>query len=424
MKRFFAILLAWTCAAAPVLAAEGLKSGDHVAIIGDSITEQKQYSVFIEDYLLMCQPATGLSTTQFGWGGETAGGFNNRLENDLLRFKPTVATTCYGMNDGGYSPSNPGKLKGYHDAQVAIVKKMKAAGVRFIVVGSPGCVDTDFFRRDPNNPAQAQTASAMYNATLGDLRDVARKVAEEEGVAFANVFDAMHSAMQKGKAKYGAGYHFCGGDGFHPDANGHLAMAYAFLKALGCDGEIGTITVDLAGGKADASEGHKVLSSKDGVIEVESVRYPFCFYGDPKSTGSTRGAAEFLPFNEELNRFKLVVKGAQGGKQKVVWGTASKEFTSEQLASGVNLAAEFPDNPFSEPFRQVEGKIRAQQNFETPLVKDVINKFGAIKRMLPDETETLDRIIGKLVAKDKELADASSAAVKPVKHTIKIEAVK
>ncbi len=27
-----------------------------------------------------------------------------------------------------------------------------------------------------------------------------------------------------------------GRDGVHPDRNGHLVMAYAFLKALGCDG--------------------------------------------------------------------------------------------------------------------------------------------------------------------------------------------
>lgn len=34
-----------------------VQRGDIVAVIADSITEQKQYSVFIEDYLLMCQPA-------------------------------------------------------------------------------------------------------------------------------------------------------------------------------------------------------------------------------------------------------------------------------------------------------------------------------------------------------------------------------
>src|SRR5438552_18817579 len=78
-----------------------LKPGDSVALCGDSITEQKLYSVFIEDYLLMCQPVSNPETMQFGWSGEKADGFLARMENDVLRFKPRIATTCYGMNDGG-----------------------------------------------------------------------------------------------------------------------------------------------------------------------------------------------------------------------------------------------------------------------------------------------------------------------------------
>src|SRR5438105_2007972 len=70
-----------------------LQPGDTVAIIGDSITEQKMYSVFIEDYLLMCQPAQVARAMQFGWGGETAEGFKNRMTNDCFRYKPSVATT-------------------------------------------------------------------------------------------------------------------------------------------------------------------------------------------------------------------------------------------------------------------------------------------------------------------------------------------
>ena len=100
-------------------------------------------------------------------------------------------------------------------------------------------------------------------------------------------------------------------------------MAYAFLKALGCDGDIGTITVDLAANKAEATDGHKVLSATDGTVEVESSRYPFCFYRRPASPSATSGIIEFFPFNEDLNRFKLVVTGLPAGtKAKVTWGKA------------------------------------------------------------------------------------------------------
>src|SRR5215208_912431 len=103
----------------------GLKGNDLIAICGDSITEQKQYSVFMEDYLLMCQPAGDLKTCQFGWSGETSWGFAARMNNDVGWFHPTAATTAYGMNDGGYSPMTPDKAKRYHDAQSDIVKKFK-----------------------------------------------------------------------------------------------------------------------------------------------------------------------------------------------------------------------------------------------------------------------------------------------------------
>ena len=270
------------------------------------------------------------------------------MDNDLLQFHPTVMTTCYGMNDGGYSPMTPDKAQRYKDSQTQIVEKAKKAGVRLIVVGSPGCVDTDMFKR---NPAEAQ----MYNKTLGDLKDIARSVAQAEGVTFANVYEPMIDVMGKTKAKFGHTYHLAGGDGVHPDSNGHLVMAYAYLKALGASGDIGKISVDLAADKADATAGHKVLSCKAGAVELESTRYPFCFYGDPKQTNSTRGVLEFLPFNQDLNRFILVVSGP-ADHYKVTWGKTSKEFSASQLKEGINLAAEFLDNPFSEAFQKVDAR--------------------------------------------------------------------
>lgn len=395
-----------------------LQSGDYVAVIGDSITEQRLYSLYIEDYLLMCQPAAGLRVTQFGWGGETAPGFARRMANDMLRFRPSVATTCFGMNDGGYSPMDPAKAQRYRDGQKSIVQQLKQASVRLIVVGSPGCVDADTFGN--RNPERA----VMYNQTLAELRDIAREVAQEEGVIFANVFDPMVATMTKAKAKYGKEYHLGGGDGVHPDRNGHLVMAYAFLKALGCDGHIGTITVDLAANKAEASPGHKILAVAGGQVELESSRYPFCFFGDPAQTNSTRGVLEFLPFNAELNRFQLVVQGLDTAQAKITWGTASQEFSAAALAQGINLAAVFLDNPFCEPFRKVEEEIARQQNLEVGLVKSLLHNLPEYKRLVPAEEAGLERIAAALLDADKAAREAAAAAVAPVQHTLKIEPVR
>jgi lysophospholipase L1-like esterase len=399
------------------LAAEAkLQEGDSVAVIGDSITEQRLYTMFIEDYLLMCQPAPKLRAMQFGWGGETAGGFRGRMANDCLPFKPTIATTCYGMNDGGYRPFKENEQgKSYRENQKAIVEGFKKAGLRMIVVGSPGAVDFNTFRG-----GNAEMA-AMYNETLGKLRDIAREVAQEQGVLFANVHDAMMEAMKKAEAKLGKTYNVCGGDGFHPGPNGHLVMAYAFLKAMGCDGAIGTITVDLADGKATATDGHKVLSCQGGTVEIESSRYPFCFFGDPKSPGSTSGIIEFFPFNEDLNRFTLVVKGAKAARLRVTWGKTSKEFDAAALEKGINLAAEFIENPFCGQFQKVEQLVRAQQNFETPAIKEIINKLPSLRNALAGKEEALERVRASVTQLDKDLSDLAASAVAPVRHTLKIE---
>src|SRR6516164_7588184 len=115
-----------------------LKEGDRLAICGDSITEQKMYSRIIEDYLTMCVPELHVSVRQYGWSGERAPGFLARMTNDCLRFKPTIATTCYGMNDHEYRPYEERIGKTYRENCAAIDEAFKANGVR-VIEGSAGC---------------------------------------------------------------------------------------------------------------------------------------------------------------------------------------------------------------------------------------------------------------------------------------------
>ena len=394
-----------------------LKESDLLAICGDSITEQKLYSVYIEDYLLMCKPASSARAMQFGWGGEKVDGFLTRMSN-VLRFPVTAATTFYGMNDGGYAPLTPERAAAYKAGTKSIVETFKKSGVRVIVVGSPGVVDSKTFR--PANPDEDK----VYNKTLSDLRDIARDVAKSENVAFADVHAAMSAVMIKAKAKYGEDYPIAGPDGVHPGPNGHLVIAYAFLKALGCDGDIGTITVDLAANKADATAGHKILSAKDGVIEIESTRYPFCFFGDPKSPDATLGVIEFFPFNQDLNRLTLKIANPGAENLKITWGTESKEFAAAELAKGINLAAAFAaKNPFSDQFKKVEDAIRTQQNYETPLIQHLLHNWPSYVKLLPEQKDALDKIAQAAIDKARNLNDAAAAAAQPVKHTIKIERI-
>ena len=414
MKRLLIALV--IAAIAPLHAEPILKHGDCVAVVGDSITEQKIYSRFIELYLTVCVPQLDARCFQFGWGGETANGFLRRMDNDLAVFKPTIVTTCYGMNDGGYRAFDPGIGKNYEDNMRPIVTKLKTQGVT-VIVGGPGAVDTTYFRR-------SETKAEIYNDNLAHLSAIARKLADENGFPHADVHGALIAAMTKAKSAFGNDYDCCGRDGVHPGANGHLVMAYAFLKAMGLDGNIGTITIDLTG-DATATDGHKILSAANGKVECESARYPFCFSGDEKSSGCTRSMVPFVPFNQDLNRFTLVVKNLNASRAKVSWGKATKTFTRDQLAAGINLAAEFLDNPFTDAFAAVERAVSAKEDFETTMIKDLITRFPNLRARLGADAETdaaLDTLCRKLTARQAALSDAVQAARQPVRHTLQVQA--
>src|SRR5882762_7278122 len=196
-----------------------LRQGDRLAICGDSITEQKMYSRIMEDYLTMCVPDLQIEVRQYGWSGERAPGFLARMTNDCLRFKPTVATTCYGMNDHEYRPYEDRIGKTYRDNSIAIVESFKAHGVR-VVQGSPGCVG--------KMPGWVKTASGTVedlNLNLCNLRNIGIEIADQEQVGFADVFWPMLTAGFEARKRYATNYDIAGTDGVHPGWAGHGVMA-------------------------------------------------------------------------------------------------------------------------------------------------------------------------------------------------------
>lgn len=353
---------------------------------------------------------------QFGWSGERAGGFAARLENDLAVFNPNVATTCYGMNDGSYTAFTPQIGGEYEKNMRAVIAGLQKVGVKVMAIGSPGGVDPDFFTRPT-------IKGELYNENLAQLRDIAKKLAEENKQPFANVHDTMMSALTKSKAALGKGYGPFGGDGFHPAPAGQLLMAQAFLKALGFDGEIGTINVDMKGAST-ASSGHAVKGGENGSVTLESTKWPFVFDADTQSAGSNRSILPFTSFNEDLNRLTLKVKNLSAAKARVTWGGQSKEFTREQLEAGVNLAAEFTKTPFDNDFAALTNAIIQKESFETTLIKNLVTHM----RVIAAEAAEEPKVAAALTKLKKKLADEHAKmdanvrkAIKPVTHTLKVE---
>ena len=396
-----------------------IKQGDRLAICGDSITEQKMYSRLIEDYLTVCVPQLDVTVRQYGWSGERAGGFLGRMTNDCLRFQPTIATTCYGMNDHEYRPYEPRIGDAYRQNSAAIVRAFKANQVR-VVMGSPGPVG--------KMPSWVKTASGTVhdlNMNLCRLRNIGIELAREEKVGFADLFWPMFTTGIKAQTLYGPDYAIAGKDGVHPGWAGQAMMAYAFLKAMGLNGEVARLEVDLKRSRITTSEGHYATSSGAGEFTIESSRYPFCAClpqtkgyptcgaNDAGRDDTIRSVLQLVPFDQDLNRFMLVVKGAKKKNYRVTWGTESLSIPGSDLKHGVNLASLFPSNPFSAAFARVDEAVAAKQAYETAQVKQSFHSAEARANM--------DATVLRTESERAPLASAIKSAFVPVRHTLKIE---
>ena len=161
----------------------------------------------------------------YRWSGETAEGFLRRITNDCLRFKPTVATTCYGMNDYRYKPYDAANAAWYRSNYTALARSLKDAGAR-VVVGSAGCVG-----KVASWVKSANGSLDQHNEHLAALRNVALEVATAEGARFADVFGPMYRAQADTWARLGTNYCIAGKDGVHPGGAGHLLMPGLHFEA-------------------------------------------------------------------------------------------------------------------------------------------------------------------------------------------------
>lgn len=402
-------LSAYQLAPAPEPAGLLLKKGDRVAICGDSITEQKRYSVILETYLTASLPELEITCRQYGWSGEKAGGFLGRMESDVLRFQPTFATTCYGMNDFRYVPYNEPIAAEYRKNETAMVQAFKKAGTR-VLLGSSGIIDSV--------PHWVKTASGTkedLNLALSKFRNIGIEVAAAEQVAFADLYRPMLLADFQAEKLHGPGFMVAGKDGVHPGWAGQVIMAYSFLKGMGLDGDLGTITFDEATGKATATAGHEVISAADGKLTIKSSKLPFSAGpGDLKSDDSMRAGLALVPFDDELNRLILKIAAPSAASYDVTWGESTRTYPAAELQAGVNLAKDFETHPLLPAFKKVWDAVQAKQDYETRQIKTLVHgPEGAADR------EATFALTEKVHAK---LAKAVADAKQPAEHVITITA--
>lgn len=298
--------------------------GNRIVWLGDSITEQYQYSTYLELYLTTRFPKAGFTFINAGISGDTAQGGAGRFQSHVLNEKPNVVTINFGMNDAGYGAFNEAANKNYVNKTAAMLAAAEKAGVR-VVLMSPNAVDP---RIQERFTLYLETQKQFY-APLGAL-------AEKHHALFVDQYAFTRAAQEKmtqddAKAAKAKPYY----DGFHTSPPGGLLMASAILTGLKAPALVSDVTIDA-----------KSLESQTRQCAVTKP------VGNPQGIEFTRTDAclplpvqkdwlPMLPYIDELknlNWYGLTVKELEAGHYVVkIDGVEVGQFSHEELAKGINL---------------------------------------------------------------------------------------
>jgi len=391
-----------------------LRKGERLALIGDSITEANRHSRMLETYLAVCAPELEVEVRNIGKGGETAEGFLQRIEGECLKYQPTAATICYGMNDAGYLDHNRAGADTFRAASQKIVSMLKAAGVR-IMLASPGCIGrlpASEFVRELNGTLDGINTSLML------IRDEAAALASAEQLPFVDHFWNLYRARFTAAEKFGSEYAVCGADdGVHPSWAGHVVMAFGLFSALGFDGELGSFSIDLATKTAAATGDHVFKAEAENAYAFVSRRYPFCAEGQLDKDWFIRSGMTLVPFNQRFNRMTLKVTGATEPRYRIAWTDANNMlnewhiYTRAELEAGINLADDFQRTPFSNTFHRIDDLVFQKQAVESAITWRETNAQwteAGLEAYEAQRVQLLNQIKREFV---------------PVTHNIRIEAV-
>lgn len=325
LRVLFAIALLASAHSAP--ARPLLQDGDRMVFLGDSITAQRIHTRYVMNYFALRYPDAWITFRNSGWGGERAPGGLARLDRDVLSVEPDVVSICYGMNDGGVTHFDRKLYASFMDGMTGLVARLKGAGVKVVLL-PPGVVDPD--RKNWNAPERM----AVYNPTLTRFSDGVILLAKRENLPYYDLNRLMLDVQKRAKADDPEFTMIP--DGVHPSAPGQALMAYAMLKALGCDEQASGLTID-AGRRVAFPDRCSVRDLRVSADEISFIRTDAALptYFDPEAEVIFR----YCPIPVELNRYWFRVGGLSGGSWKLaVEGIETGAFTAAELAAGVSLS--------------------------------------------------------------------------------------
>lgn len=320
-----------------------LKGGDRVVFYGDSITDQRLYTAFVETYVVTRFPA--LSTTFFhsGWGGDrvsggTSGGdIDTRLKRDVYAYRPTVMTVMLGMNDGRYRPFEQGLFDTYRNGIAAIVEKAlrELPGLRITLIRpSP----YDEVTRGPG-----EKAAKGYNSVMVRFGEAVKEIAEVNRQTVVDFNAPLVDVLARATAADAALATKIIPDRIHPLAAGHLIMAAELLRAWNAPSLVTDVEIDGSSLKVTRAENTQVSAVTNSADPIGltwtqlDAALPMPIDRSDATIALAVGASDVM---NQLNRQVLRVAAlAERSYELFIDGKRVGRFSPQQLAAGINLAA-------------------------------------------------------------------------------------
>jgi lysophospholipase L1-like esterase len=380
-----------------------LHPNDTVVFYGDSITDQRLYTTYVETFVVTRYPKLPVRFVHSGWGGDrvTGGGggpIDDRLKRDVLTYKPTVMTIMLGMNDGRYRAFDDETFHIFAAGYEHIFKSMKDAvpNLRITLI-------------DPS-PYDDVTRAPMflggYNAVLLKYGEYLRTLAERNHLDFADLNTRLVKTLERANASDPANAQKIVPDRVHPHRSGHLMMAASLLEAWGVSPVISRVEIDAASAQIKDAVNTSVsdLNTKGFIRwtqKDEALPMPV-----PMNDPLMALAVKSSDFVENFNRETLRVTGLEAPTYQLrINGRLIGAFNSETLAAGVNLAE--LDTPMMQQAAQVHDLTLKRADIHNIRWRQV---QLPLQNMLPARAAAVE---DNLDALDNDLAALQHATAQP-----------